>query len=246
MAQGPNGPGCTIRDVAGVPKYVGFQEIRIKISGGTMVPSLTFEDVDATTKPSSKAKDGWRETMTALGRNAGQFVKPKMSTSSTGMTGVLTYQMAGSSLNEIGWSNQPEMALESVSYASWTTTKNYKDAQGNMARGSAVFTEPIDDLVVVYALTQADKRTSAKTGVFISALTVGCCARSRPGGECGAGGGCESVACCGGLVTATTYHAQRARVRVSSLGGRARGGGESLLGGELGPGIKQGVCSARE
>jgi len=47
-------------------------------------------------------------------------------------------------------------------------------------------------------------------------------------------------------VTATTYHAQRARVRVSSLEGRARGGGESPLGGELGPGIKQGVCSARE
>jgi len=174
MAQGPNGPSCTLRDVAGVPTYVGFQAIRIKISGGTMVPSLTFEDVDATTKPALEAKDGWRETMTALGRNAGQFVKPQMSTSSTGMTGVFTYQMAGSSLNEIGWSNQPDMALEGVSYASWTTIKNYNDAQGNMARGSAVFTEPIDDLVVVYALTQADKRTNAKTGVFMSALTVGC------------------------------------------------------------------------
>jgi len=76
MAQGPNGPTCTLRDVAGVPTYVGFQAIRIKISGGTMVPSLTFEDVDATTKKASQAKDGWRETMTALGRNGGQIVKP--------------------------------------------------------------------------------------------------------------------------------------------------------------------------
>jgi len=90
------------------------------------------------------------------------------------MTRVFTYQMAGSSLKEIGWGKQPNMALEGVSYGSWTTIKNYKDSQADMVRGSAVFTEPVDDLVVVYALTQADKRKNAKTGVYMSALTVGC------------------------------------------------------------------------
>jgi len=92
----------------------------------------------------------------------------------SGRTRVFTYQMAGSSLEEIGWGKQPDMALEGVSYGSWTTMKNYKDAQADMVRGWAVFSEPVDDLVVVYALTQADKRKNAKTGVFMSALTVFC------------------------------------------------------------------------
>eukprot|EP00168_Porphyra_purpurea_P012020 TRINITY_DN3119_c0_g1_i1.p1 TRINITY_DN3119_c0_g1~~TRINITY_DN3119_c0_g1_i1.p1 ORF type:complete len:427 (-),score=112.80 TRINITY_DN3119_c0_g1_i1:216-1496(-) len=174
MSQAPNGPSCTLRDVSGVPTYVGFQAIRIRISGGTMVPSLRLEDVDAMNRKASEAEDGWRETMTALGRSSGRIVKPQLSTSSKGMTRVFTYQMAGSSLKEVGWGKQPDVALEGVSYASWTTIKNSPYERADMARGSAVFTEPIDDLVVVYALAQADKNKGAKTGAYVSALTVGC------------------------------------------------------------------------
>lgn len=172
LAQGPDGPSCTL--LGGT--YTGFQAIRVRVSGGTMTPSMTFEDVDATTKKASEAKSGWRESMTAVGRlrSTGAVVLPVLSVPKKALTGVFSYKMSGKSLGQLGWGKRADLPLQGISYASWSRVENIKDKNTYLARGYARFEEPIDELVVVYALSQADERKSASTSAFVSAVKMGC------------------------------------------------------------------------
>lgn len=172
LSQGPDGPSCTLRGGT----YTGFQAIRVRVSGGTMVPSMTFEDVDATTKKASEAKSGWRETMTAVGRmrSTGAVVLPVLSVPKKALTGVFSYKVSGKSLGELGWGKRADLPVQGISYASWSHVYNIKDKNTWLARGYARFDQPIDELVVVYGLSQADTRKTALTSAFVSAVTMGC------------------------------------------------------------------------
>lgn len=141
-----------------------------------MTPSMTFEDVDATTKKASEAKSGWRESMTAVGRmrSTGAVVLPVLSVPKKALTGVFSYKMSGKSLGQLGWGKRADLPLQGISYASWSRVENIKDKNTYLARGYARFEEPIDELVVVYALSQADERKSASTSAFVSAVKMGC------------------------------------------------------------------------
>lgn len=175
LAQAPSNPSCTLARTSSTAMYRSFRAIRLKVTGGTLATaSFTFEDIDAEAKLSSESADGWRETMTAVGQLNGRVVLPRLSVPRGGHTRVYPYQMCGESLQAVGWGTHSNFPVNGVSYGSWRQILNIETLYAYVARGEAVFDSPLDDLLIVYALTQASKVTDSKTSAFVSAVSVGC------------------------------------------------------------------------
>lgn len=170
------GPPCVLADRSGTPTYVGFQAIRVTANGFKFSADLTLEDVDADTRnPGSDAEKGWRETMTALGLSSGALVRPDVSVEAGALVGVKDYAVDSLSLAQAGWKGvgSGDLPMQAVAYDSWTRVENIKDDNAELARGFVSFNEAIDDLMVMYALTQPDAVDATKpTAAFMSAIDV--------------------------------------------------------------------------
>lgn len=169
------GPPCTLVDRSGTPTYVGFQAIRVTANGFKFSADLTVDDVDADTRNAgADAEKGWRETMTALGLSSGTLVRPDVSIEGGALVGVKEYAVASSSLAEAGWTGvgSGNLPMQAVAYDSWTRVENIKDGNAELARGFMSFNEVIDDMMVMYALTQHDEVETKATAAFMSAISL--------------------------------------------------------------------------
>ncbi|GAB0498501.1 hypothetical protein MMPV_009911 [Pyropia vietnamensis] len=183
------GPPCVVhrQEPNGTPTVVGAQAIRVVANGWQFTaPALTVEDVDANTKPPAEAKSGWRDTITALGVTAGSVVLPSVSVAADALVGVTDSAVATSTLAEAGVSagGGDTMALQSVTYASWSNVRNVGPDERALGRGVFSFDTPLNELLVLYSLAQAEAADDRViTGAYVSGVEVpdGCqCAKGKP------------------------------------------------------------------
>lgn len=167
---------------AGVASYTSFQAVVLEANGFRFTPSFVLEDIDAQVDAADPA-DGWRETMTSLGAAGGQLVLPQLSTAQGALVGVRRFAMPPASLTAVGLPAEAGLLIDGAAYLAEKPT-NCPFLQDSTGRCKAFvkYTEPVDKLVIVYAVTQRS-RTDPKSVAFFSELTLTCgcqCSLIRP------------------------------------------------------------------
>lgn len=133
------------------------------------------EDVDADTRTAgADAQLAWRQTMAALGLPSGALVRLDLSTETGALVSVKEYAIDSLSLAKAGWTGVGSgcLPMQAVAYDSWTRVENIKADNAELARGFVSFNEVIDDMMVMYVLTQPDVVDTKPTSAFLSAIEV--------------------------------------------------------------------------
>lgn len=180
------GPPCVLVNgtASEVPMFVGVQALRMRANGFCFTGSIPIEDIDASTRPASEATTGWREAVTALGRGAGQLVRPSLTVAADALVGIHDAAVAGSTLAAAGWPGYDDQLLRAVSYSPWERVENLGEADAALGAVDVRFPTAIDDLLILYALSQPTRDDpAATTAAYVSVLSLsaGCqCAAERP------------------------------------------------------------------
>lgn len=172
-----SGRPCTVSDGDGTPTLTGFQALTVAANGFGWTPAFVVEDIDA--RPPGEGGNAsmtWREAVATLGRtSAGELLRPELTVPPDSLLGVADVPVAGEGLAAIGWAGYGDTPAAAASYASWTRVTNLNDRNARLGRVGVNYTTPVEQLAVVYALSQADTtHAGAKTGAFVGALRVGC------------------------------------------------------------------------
>ncbi|GAB0489384.1 hypothetical protein MMPV_000603 [Pyropia vietnamensis] len=176
---------CTLVDdpVTGTPTYTSFQAFRIKANGFRFFATFTMEDIDAEIAHSGNWTLGWRETMTALGLSGGSIVRPILWTNTPTLVSVQDQAISGASLAEVGWTGFGDIPVQGVAYASTTDIRNIGMSDRELGDGHVYFSSPIEELLIVYALTQFNPSNHAgSTFTWVTAIYIdwGCICTALP------------------------------------------------------------------
>lgn len=161
-----------------LPTYKGFQGILVEANGFKFSADLVLEDIDA--QPVKDPADGWRETMSSLGMADSAVVRPTMTTKQGSLVAVQQFRVPAASLKEVGFPAK-DLLIDGAAYSSWTETKNcpFMDDPAGQCKAFVSYPEPIDRLLIIYAVTQKSAN-DPNAAAFFSEVTLAC------GCQCGA------------------------------------------------------------
>jgi len=181
-------PDCTMvnrSSTSDVQTYVGTKVLRLVANGFKFMPKFTFSDIDtnASSDP-SLGSEMWRESASSIGLADGSIVRPMVSLEPATLLGVFDAAVDKTTLTQSGWPNfgAGDLPLEMAAYASWDVIKDVQNADDYLARAHFTYQQPVDDLLILYALTRkANTDQSYGTIAYLDGLVF------PPSCQCSAG-----------------------------------------------------------
>eukprot|EP00168_Porphyra_purpurea_P016307 TRINITY_DN5233_c0_g1_i1.p2 TRINITY_DN5233_c0_g1~~TRINITY_DN5233_c0_g1_i1.p2 ORF type:complete len:334 (-),score=98.19 TRINITY_DN5233_c0_g1_i1:561-1562(-) len=165
------------------PTYAGFQAIIIESNGFKFTSDLFLEDLDA--QVVVDPTQGWRETASSLGMADGVLVRPEMTTMPDALVAVQPFRVLRTSLKEVGFPSGTDLVINGAAYSSWTRFENcpFFDDPTGKCKAFVSYKEPIDRLLIMYAITQKSIN-DPNAAAFFSEITLTCgCQCEEKGGD---------------------------------------------------------------
>lgn len=165
---------CTMVDdpVTGTPTYTAFQAFRIKANGFRFQATFTMEDIDAEPANSGNWTNGWRESVTAIGLAGGSIVRPQFWVNSPSLVSVQEQAISGAALAEVGWPGFGDTPIQGVAYESTTDIRNLGPSDMRLGDGHVHFGTPIEELIIISALSQKNPNQDMYTNNWVTAIYV--------------------------------------------------------------------------
>lgn len=112
------------------------------------------------------------------------MVRPTLHVATDALVAIHDAVVVGSTLTSAAWPGSGDQLLRVVSYASWSRVENLGEADAALGAAEVQFTRALDDLFILYALSQPTRDDpAAATAAFVSGLSLFAvcqCAAERP------------------------------------------------------------------
>lgn len=170
---------CLIKRIGGDSVYDSMQAVVIRTNGWTMLPhSIDLDDMDA--QAGVPSTDGWKESMAIFGVQDGNLISPNIKFYEDTLLASKQYKVPASAMKEmeltLGDSYVPGGEYSAAEMFNCPFGRDNKHSA--KCRMTASFQEPIDTLVLLYAITQKSKN-DPNAAVFFSEIILQCGCRCR-------------------------------------------------------------------
>lgn len=166
---------CLIKDNT----LSSFQAVVIRSNGYKFDPKdIDLDDIDALTDVDES--EAWREAMAIFGTNGEKIVKPAMKRGNNSLLTEKTYTVTKEAMEEMGYKGEQI----SIPGGEYSDSKLYNcpfgrdNADSGKCRLTASFSESVDSIAIIYAVTKKSKQ-DPNAATFFSELLVKCNCRCK-------------------------------------------------------------------
>ncbi|KAI0562027.1 hypothetical protein FGB62_68g036 [Gracilaria domingensis] len=166
---------CVVKKEGEKLMYHSMQAIVLTANGWTFEPTkIDLDDIDA--EPGVQSGDGWKESMAVFGLKGAKIVRPKMRLYDQTLLVAQNYTVVGSAMTQMGLKVNESQIVPGGHYGSEEMVNcpfGRDNPESQRCRMTASFSQPIDTLVIMYAVLQKSK-TETRAASFISELIMKC------------------------------------------------------------------------